>query len=63
MNTNVNLEAATGVLGFLGTAFLVGLALLVALHALKTRKDERAGKVGPAALTALGLYLGLLLKV
>jgi hypothetical protein len=60
MNTNVNLEAAIGVLAFLGTAFVLGLAVLVILHALKTRKQARARKVGLAALTVLGLYLALL---
>lgn len=61
MNTNVNLEAAIGVLAFLGTAFVVGLAMLVFLHALKTRKRAHARKVGLATLTGLGLYLALLL--
>jgi hypothetical protein len=45
MNTNANLEATIGVLGFLGTAFVVGLAALLLLHALKTRKLMRAGKI------------------
>jgi hypothetical protein len=61
MNTNVNLEAAVGVLAFLGTAFVMGLAVLVIIHAIKTRKRARAGKVGLAALVGLGLYLALLL--
>lgn len=61
MNTNVNLEAAIGVLAFLGTAFVLGLAAIVILHALKTRKRARAGKVGRAMLLGLGLYLALLL--
>ncbi|MDT4895135.1 MAG: hypothetical protein QOH25_212 [Acidobacteriota bacterium] len=61
MNTNVNLEAAVGVLAFLGTAFVLGLAALVILHALKTRKHARARKIGLAAMTGLGLYLALLL--
>jgi hypothetical protein len=60
MNTNVNLEAAIGVLAFLGTAFVLGLAVLVILHALKTRKQVRARKVGLMALAVLGLYLALL---
>lgn len=42
MNTNVNLESAVGVLAFLGTAFVLGLATLIVLHALKTRKSGRA---------------------
>lgn len=60
MNTNVNLEAAIGVLAFLGTAFVLGLAALVILHALKTRKLARARKIGLAAFAGLGLYLTLL---
>lgn len=60
MNTNVNLEAAVGVLAFLGTAFVLGLALLVMLHAIATRKRGRAGKVGFAALIVLGGYVILL---
>ncbi|MDT5059578.1 MAG: hypothetical protein QOH63_37 [Acidobacteriota bacterium] len=63
MNTNVNLEAAVGVLVFLGTAFVMGLAVLVIIHAIKTRKRARAGKVGLAALAGLGLYLVLLLAL
>lgn len=61
MNTNVNLEAAAGVLAFLGTAFVLGVAVLVMLHALATRKQSRVAKVGLAALAVLGLYLVLLL--
>jgi hypothetical protein len=60
MNTNVNLEAAVGVLAFLGTAFVLGLAVLVMLHAIATRKRARAVKVGLAALIVLGGYLILL---
>jgi hypothetical protein len=61
MNTNVNLEAAVGVLAFLGTAFVLGLAVLIIIHAIKTRKRARAGRVGFAGLVGLGLYLVLLL--
>jgi hypothetical protein len=61
MSTNVNLEAAVGVLAFLGTAFVLGLAVLVIIHALKTRKRARAVKVGRTILFGLGLYLALLL--
>ena len=61
MHTNVNLEAAVGVLGLLGAAFVLGLAVLVVLHALKKRKLARARKVGIAALSGLGLYLVVLL--
>ena len=37
MDINVILKAAAGFLGLLGTAFVLGLATLVILHALKTR--------------------------
>jgi hypothetical protein len=60
MNTNVNLEAAIGVLAFLGSVFVLGLAALIALHALKTKRRERARKIGLAAFLGLGLYLALL---
>ena len=50
MNTNVNLESAIGVLAFLGIAFVLGLAALVILHALKTRRPTRARKIGLAAV-------------
>ncbi|HUQ32563.1 MAG TPA: hypothetical protein VM095_10615 [Pyrinomonadaceae bacterium] len=60
MNENVNLEAAIGVLTFLGTAFLLGVATLMTLHALKTKRRQRAKKIGLAAATVLGLYLSLL---
>jgi hypothetical protein len=61
MNTNVNLEAAVGVLAFLGAAFVLGLAALIIIHAIKTRKRARAGRVGLAGLVGLGLYVALLL--
>src|SRR5947199_1518256 len=57
MHTNVNLEAAVGVLAFLGTAFVLGLAVIIILHALKTRKRVRARTVSLAALTLIGFYL------
>jgi hypothetical protein len=60
MNENVNLEAAIGVLAFLGMACLLGLAALLSLHALKTKRRQRARKIGLAALIGIGLYLTLL---
>jgi hypothetical protein len=61
MNTNVNLEAAVGALGFLGTGALLLLAALVVLVLLaRGRRSAAAG----ALLGALGLviaYGGLLL--
>jgi hypothetical protein len=61
MNTNVNLEAAVGALAFLGTAFLLGLAAIIILHALKTRRRVRARAVSLAALSFVCFYLLLLL--
>lgn len=61
MNTNVNLEASVGILAFLGAAFILGLAALVVIHAIKTRKLARAKNVGLAALGGLGLYIALML--
>ncbi|MGB9180379.1 MAG: DUF4352 domain-containing protein [Pyrinomonadaceae bacterium] len=43
MNTNVNLEAALGVLAFLGSGCLAFLTVLVILHAAIVRKPVRAG--------------------
>ena len=61
MNTNVNLEAAVGALGFLGTGALLLLAVLsVLVLLLKGRRGAAAGVL----LVALGLviaYGGLLL--
>lgn len=57
MNTNVNLEAPVGVLAFLGTAFVLGLAVIIILHAIRTRKHARARTVTLAALALIGFYL------
>src|SRR5436190_19769047 len=61
MNTNVNLEAAVGVLGFLGTGLLLLVAgLVVVVLLLKGRRGAASGVL----LVALGLliaYGGLLL--
>jgi hypothetical protein len=61
MNTNVNLSAPLGVMAFLGTAFMLGLAVIIIIHAIKTRKIVRARVVGLAALSLIGLYLIILL--
>ena len=61
MHTNVNLEAGVGVLAFLGTAFVSGLAVIIVLHAVKTRRRVRARLVGRALLTLVGSYLAVLL--
>jgi hypothetical protein len=56
MYTNVNLEAALGVLGFLGTGFCLFVAALVLLHALKTRRRERARRVLAASVAGVAAY-------
>src|SRR3954469_18755393 len=61
MHTNVNLEAAVGVLAFLGVAFVSGLAIIIVLQAHKTRRRVRVRAVGFAALTLVGFYLVVLL--
>lgn len=43
MNTNVNLEAALGVMAFLGSGFLAFLVVLLIAHAVVVRKPARAG--------------------
>src|SRR5919206_738357 len=61
MNTNVNLEAAVGVVGFLGTGLLLVLAALVVLVLLA---KGRRGAASGVSLVAFGLvvaYGGLLL--
>ena len=45
MNTNVNLEAALGVLGFLGTGLLLFAATLVVLFLLVRGRRGAAGNV------------------
>nr|MDQ3819432.1 DUF4352 domain-containing protein [Acidobacteriota bacterium] len=57
MNTNVNLEAAVGVLALLGTAFVMGLAVIIVLHSIRARRRGRARAAGLAALALLGFYL------
>ena len=61
MNTNVNLEAAIGVLGFLGTGALLLLAVLVALLLLLKGRRAAAGGVLLVALGLVVAYAGLLL--
>lgn len=60
MNTKVNLEAAIGVLSFLATAFVFGLALIIILHSLKKGKRPRVRKIGTAALGGLRLNLAVM---
>ena len=61
MNTNVNLSAALGVLGFLGACLVLALLGLVALQALVRRRYGwmRVSLVGLALLSAT--YFGLVL--
>jgi hypothetical protein len=61
MNTNVNLPAAIGVLGLLGTGFLLFVAVLVLIHALVVRRGARAKFVVLAMLLVTGAYLAAIL--
>lgn len=56
MYTNVNLEAAIGVLGLMATGFCLFVAGLVFLHALVKRKRERAKRVLMVSLAGVGIY-------
>ncbi|HEX8476417.1 MAG TPA: hypothetical protein VF666_20635 [Pyrinomonadaceae bacterium] len=56
MYTNVNLEAALGVLGFLGTGFCLFVAGLIILHALKTKRRERAKRILAMSVAGAALY-------
>jgi hypothetical protein len=61
VNTNVNLSAALGVLGFLGACMVLGVLGLVALHALVARRYGRL-KVSLFGLVLLSVaYAGLVL--
>ncbi len=61
MNTNVNLEAAVGVLGFLGTGLLLGGTALVVLYLLVRGRRAAAGNVGLIGVGVCVAYAGLLL--
>jgi hypothetical protein len=61
MHANVNLDAAVGVMAFLGIAFVTGLAIIIILHALKMRKRARARTASLTALTLISCYLLVLL--
>lgn len=58
MNTNVNLEAALGVLSLVGFCFVLLLTGLVFVHALARRKKARAVRALAAALALCVLYAG-----
>jgi hypothetical protein len=61
MNTNVNLEAALGVLGFLGGCAVLLIISLVAAHALFTRRGGRFRLALVLGFGWLMIYLGLML--
>lgn len=61
MNTNVNLEAALGVLALVGSCALLFLILAVSVHALFRRKWSRLRLLLSAALLWVAVYLGLML--
>lgn len=56
MNTNVNLEAPVGVLGFLGLGFCLFVAVLIVLYALTTKRRALAGRVVLMAAALVGFY-------
>ncbi len=61
MNTNVNFNAAVGVLLFLGTCLVMLVAALFVLYGLIVRKFGRVLVTLVGVSVALGLYLGLML--
>ena len=61
VNTNVNLEAAVGVLAFVGSCFVLVLLGIVLAHALATRRFARARRVAFVLLAGGALYLVALL--
>ena len=61
MNTNVNLEAALGVLAFAGSGFVLALLALVAVHALARRRYARARRAALGVAAGAALYAAALL--
>ena len=61
MNSNVNLAAPVGVLGFLGACLLMLALGLLALHALVVRRFGRARVALAAMACVLAVYFGLTL--
>jgi hypothetical protein len=61
MHTNVNFEAALGVLLFLGTCLILLALVALAAHGLIARKYGRMRKGLLALVVVLGVYLGLML--
>jgi hypothetical protein len=60
MNTNVNLEAALGVMGFLGGCAVLLIISLVAAHALFTRRGGRFRLALVLGFGWLMIYFGLM---
>ena len=56
MNTNVDLGAPIGALGFIAIAFTLFVAVLVVLYALRTRRRVLAGRVMLLAAALVGFY-------
>jgi hypothetical protein len=61
MHTNVNLEAALGILGFLGSCVVLLIIGLVAAHALFTRRGARLRMALVAAIGWVMIYMGVML--
>ena len=61
MNTNVNLSAPLGVLGFLGACFVLLVLGLVALHALVVRRFGRARVTLAVLAGVFVIYFGLVI--
>lgn len=60
VNTNVNLEAALGVLALVGSCAVLLAIGLVAVHALLTKRGSRARLALAAAFGWVMIYMGLL---
>jgi hypothetical protein len=61
MDTNVNLSAPIGALAFLGTAFLIFVAVILLIHSLIARKQGRLKVVIVAMLLVVSAYVGAML--
>jgi hypothetical protein len=61
MHTNVNLEAALGFLGLLGSCAVLIVICLIAAHALFTRRGARLRVALVAAVGWVMIYVGLML--
>jgi hypothetical protein len=61
MHTNVNLAAPVGVLGFLGTGFVIFMAGLALVYSLIARKTNRRNYLAVAIAIIAVFYLGIIL--